>query len=220
MNVLVLIIYIWLIVIAWMMGTRLIRWYVNTKQGKTPYLKEHDYTANALNQIIAVFWQYRIMKRSLVCNMKVELASVAHAPVNTRHPTINGANAPIIRDEQVMNHEEYWTNATKEEINTRGYKPVERLHDSIWWVFVPRYLQIAGAVQFEVPDTIDPKTGKYVYPQHTPSIMADRFQSKASDRFRKMLSKQGARTLDLHTMAMLMILAIGAIFGLFMMGII
>lgn len=221
MNFLMIIIYIWVAVILWFLVTWLIRYLVNEKNKHAPILVKHDYTENVFYQIWMVFWHYRIMQRSLVCNMTMKLASVKKEPMDVQSlTTADSPQYPTIRDEQIMVREEYWTNAKASEIKRRGYKTVERLHDSIWWVRVPRYLQVAGAIKFETPKTINPKTGTYDYPQHTPSILADRFQSRASDKFKKMMAKQTVRQLDSHMIMMMAILAVGCIAGMWLLGII
>lgn len=222
MNFLIIFVYVWIAIILWIVISWTIRYLVNKKNGHAPVLVKHDYTENVFYQIWMVLWHRRIMQRSLVCNMTMKLATVKKEPMNEKSLVVEDQvpDYPTIRDEQIMIREEYWTNAKAPEIKKRGYKTVERLHDSIWWVGVPRYLQVAGAIKFETPKTINPKTGTYDYPQHTPSILADRFQSRASDKFKKMMAKQTVRQLDSHMLMMMAILAVGCIAGMWLLGII
>lgn len=202
----------------------IIKYIVDEMNHHADILVKHEYDreeARFFYEWYMTSWHYRIMRRKLVCNMEMCIRDVQSRPEHL--PATQGAedlpDAPHIHPEQHMKRVEYWTNATTAEIKNRGYKPALRLHDGLIWIRIPRYLMIAGAHKFDVPQDKD-EDGQYIYPQVTPAIMYDKFTSRASERFKKAMSKLGARQIDMHALLMMIILVVGAVGGLFMLGII
>lgn len=223
MNILLILIYFLIGVILWCLIPMVIRFIVNEYNHNEPVLVKHEYDkeeARFFYEWLMTSWHYRIMGRKLVCNMEFCLRSVRGNPVNVPvNPNEDIPDAPRIHDEQQLKRMEYWTNAPTSEIKARGYKTAYRLHDGLIWVRVPRYLMIAGAQKFIVPQDKD-ENGQYIYPQVTPAIMYDKFTSRASEKFKKSLSKLATRQLDAHALLMLVIMIAGAVCGMFMLGII
>lgn len=162
------------------------------------------------------FWQGRVLDRALVCNMHYRLARADNGGDQSL-PAVPGQAAPAPRpylcDEQVDDREEYWTNASNAEITLRGYRPVERLHDSLAWFRIPTFMIYTGAYRFEVPP--DPEK----YPQHTPALMDDKFESQGFWSFvRGLTTKVAARELDVQAIALVLVILAGVVGGLWMMG--
>ena len=230
MNLIKIMVYFLIIVILWMIIPMVIREVVNKMNGDAPILVKHEYNrqkGRAFYEWKMTSWHYRIMERALICNMRYELASVDKEEITDETPTetlpaipgevppaeVKPARTPHFQDEQRCHREEYWTNASTAEINMRGYKPVERLHDTLLWWRVPQYLMLADAYKFQVPD--DPEN----YPQHTPATMDNKFKSQNYWEFlRKLFSKVSARDMDTHAIFMVIILIVGAVGGMWMLG--
>lgn len=227
-------IYVLLIAILWVMVPWIIREIVDWKNGDRQIVVKHEYNKQSgkiFYEWMMTSWHYRIMNRALVCNMQYRLAKVNKdeiydeaAPIETS-PAVPGelqradpprkpVHVPHLQDEQQVLREEYWTNASTAEINMRGYKPVERLHDTLLWWRVPQYLMLTDAYKFNVPDD------KNKYPQHTPATMDNKFKSQNYWGFlKKLFAKTGPRDMDTHAIFMVLILIAGAVGGMWMLGI-
>lgn len=235
-SILQILIYFLWIVILWVMVPWVIRTVVNWRNGDKPICVKHEYNKNqgrVFYELIMTSWHYRIMQRALVCNMRYRLASVDKEEISDEPEPIEVLPAvpedaaevqdpkpakkihvPHLADEQQNIRAEYWTNATTAEINTRGYKPVERLHDTLLWWRVPQYLMLCDAYKFNVPDDITQ------YPQHTPATMDNKFKSQNYWGFlKKLFAKVGPRDMDTHAIFMVVILLVGAVFGMWMFGV-
>lgn len=234
MTLMQILLYFLIIVLLWTMIPWLIREIVNNKNGDKPILVKHEYNKNSgrfLYEFKMTSWHYRIMQRALVCNMQYILATVNQEEFTGESqsmetlPSNPGEGAPWedkpmkrqsfphVTDEQQVMRSEYWTNATTAEINTRGYKPVERLHDTLLWWRVPQFLMLTDAYKFEVPD--DPEQ----YPQHTPATMDNKFKSQAYWEFLKgLFARPGLRDMDTHAIYMVLILIFGAVAGMWLLG--
>lgn len=233
MTILQLLYYFLILVLLWVMVPWIIRTIVEKKIGDAPVLVKHEYNKNQgrfLYELKMTVWHYRIMQRALVCNMRYELATVDKQEITDEIPSETSPanpedvlgwqeNMPVVRmphvqDEQRNHRSEYWTNASTADINMRGYKPVERLHDTLLWWRVPQFLMLTDAYKFDVPD--DPE----LYPQHTPATMDNKFKSQNYWEFvKKLFAKPAMRDMDAHSIFMVMIIIAGAVAGLWMMGI-
>lgn len=232
-------------VVAWVIVPALIRKHVNKKLGDAIVKIPHEYDKREgkfFYDFMMTFWQYRILQRKLVINMRYRVAElVEHEPApedpeyySEEQPTtlpdtlhyntyreLKTAN-PTLRKEQQAPREEYWVNIPASDLMAGGYLPVSGMarHDSLLWFNVPVYLDVTGAYKFEVPRDLDPKTGRPVYPQHTPAILDNMFKSQATREYIKGMTKTAMAKMDGQALLMLVILVIGAIGGLFLLGII
>lgn len=230
-NLIQIMIYVLMIALLWTLIPWIIREAVNRRNGDRPILVKHEYNKQSGRVFYEWFmtsWHYRIMNRALVCNMRYELATVNKEEISEPAPletlpadpgdvpppeAQKAVRVPHVQDEQRCHRSEYWTNATTAEINSRGYKPVERLHDTLLWWRVPQYLMLTDAYKFNVPDD------KSKYPQHTPATMDNKFKSQNYWEFlKKLFSKVSPRDMDTHAIFMVLILVAGAVGGLWMMG--
>ena len=231
MNLFTIMFLFLIIILLWTLIPMIIREIVNKMNGDRPILVKHEYnkqSGRVFYEWKMTSWHYRIMQRALICNMRYRLATVDQEeyfedeppmetlPIDPEHPPAENrvvVSRHHLQDEQQNLREEYWTNASTAEINMRGYKPVERLHDTLLWWRVPQYLMLADAYKFEVPDDITQ------YPQHTPATMDNKFKSQNYWKFIKgLFSKTGPRDMDTHAIFMVIILIAGAIGGMWMMG--
>lgn len=115
--------------------------------------------------------------------------------------------------------EEYWVDTKRKDLGTMGYKPVKGLHDSILWFGVKTYMIVENGKMFEVPDSRD-ENGNYLYPQDTAETLQDYASSSATQKFIAAMSKVAALgTMDLQTIIMIVIVGVGAVFGMHMLGV-
>ncbi len=152
------------------------------------------------------FIHYRIMNHKLVVDAQYYLAY----PKNFRIG---------IEMEKMLSIQQCWTNASSVQIREMGYKKVERLHDNLTWLGVPCYIRFENAKKFDTPMEKDPATGIYLHPVLTPSLSYDKMKSNATQDFLKDLKKGAPRDIDVHTMVMIAVVGIGAILGLWLMGV-
>lgn len=233
-SILQILYYVLLAVLLWAMVPWMIRTIVNWRNGDRPIIVKHEYNrqrGKVLYEWYMTSWHYRIMDRALICNMRYKLATMEKEEITNEPepmevlPAVPGevtqsippakpVHVPHLQDEQQNIRAEYWTNASTAEINMRGYKPVERLHDTLLWWRVPQYLMLCDAYKFNVPD--DAKQ----YPQHTPATMDNKFKSQNYWGFlKKLFAKIGPRDMDTHAIFMVLILIAGAVGGMWMLGV-
>ena len=113
-----------------------------------------------------------------------------------------------------------WTQATSAELHELGFLPGVRVpgYDSIQWWRQPVYVRVLNYEQFDIHVKDD--QGHYIYSQDTPSTLNDEMTSNATRDFIKAMFKTTLPTMDVQKLIMIGILAVGAIFGLMMMGVI
>ena len=114
--------------------------------------------------------------------------------------------------------EDQWTSATSKSLNEAGYKRVVGLYDSILWWGVPVYIRFADLKRFDVHVKDD--QGRYLWSQDTATTLNDAMQSQATKEFIKGMGKTAVSSMDMQKLAMMGIVAVGAVFGLMMMGVI
>lgn len=174
------------------------------KKHPETYRKEYDYTQDRVTDILqSVFVNYWLYGRKLLINLHYRERICVLEPER--------------EDWRELCRTEYWTDETKANIHLAGYKKVRGMHDSILWAFVPVYMQVENASYFVVPDT---KTNdKFDYPQDTAETLHDYASSNATQRFIAAMSKTSIDNIDMHTIIMIALLAVGAIFGMKMLGV-
>lgn len=116
--------------------------------------------------------------------------------------------------------DECWTDRPGSELQAQGYMIAVGLHDSIIWSGIPVYIRVAGGTMADLSQILD-KDGRRIYSRDSASTLNDAMQSNATEEFRRGLGKASATlTMDIQKIAMIGILAVGAAFGLMMMGVI
>ena len=194
-------------IIAYCLLTTEIRAYVNSKCAH-PYYGDYNHTPQpfkVLHDLVTVWWNGRIMQRKLIVDMRFYLAT----------PDVSKPNVKQVKS---LERRECWTDLPTSQICQMGYLPAKRLHDTIPWVAIPVYLRFDNPQKFEVPETKD-EEGHYVYSQDSPSTLYDKWQSNATKEFIKSLSKLGMRQIDTQTMIMMAIIGVGAVVGMWLLGI-
>lgn len=219
------------LVILILIGPWIVRkWYYSNHPGevRTP----HDYTVQDgkfVEDVKQVFWHRHILKQKLVVNLHYRIAEQANnEAVESTELSIPGQLPQFVRraestakQEQQCTREEFWTNRKTIDIQNAGYLPVTGLPrvSGLVWMGVPVFMSITGAVKFPVTKEIDPKTGKYRYPQHTPALIENKIRSQATKEFLKKFKKAGGPEMDTQGMIMIALLAVGAIVGCWWLGI-
>lgn len=112
-----------------------------------------------------------------------------------------------------------WTDVPAEALQEAGYKRVKGMYDSLLWWNVPVYLQIHGGKKFDLSSVTDP-AGNPLYSMDTSATLHDAMQSNATLDFIKGMGKTSMSSMDLQKIIMIAIVGVGAVFGLYMMGII
>lgn len=119
----------------------------------------------------------------------------------------------------VLDRTDMWTDEPPESLQIAGYKKVTGLYDSIVWWNVPVYLRIRGGEKFDIRHCVDDK-GQLIFSQDTSATLHDAMQSNATQAFIKGMGKTQLASMDIQKIFMIGILAVGALFGLYMLGII
>lgn len=129
----------------------------------------------------------------------------------------SSASAAVNRNEARYKRTEIWTDRKPEELQRDGYKRVTGLHDSILWWGVPIYMRIDGGEKFDITQT--DANGNLLYSQDTAATLHDVMQSHATEAFIKGMGKTQLSTMDTQKIIMIAIIAAGAFFGMYMLGI-
>lgn len=200
MNPILIICILFLIVIiGYLFTTWIIRKQFKKKHPEI-YFERYDYTEDDVLTVLQnVFVNRWIYGRKLVITMRYATKTYGN---HTRREMIRS---------------EYWTDKKKKDIHLDGYRVVRGMHDSLLWLGVGVYMRVKNAQYFDVPDT---KTnGKFDYPQDTGETLHDYASSNATQKFIAAMSKTAISNMDTHTLIMIIILAVGAIFGMHLFGV-
>ena len=182
------------------------------------------------NDLREVIWHRHILKQSLVINMHYQIAEQANnEAVESTELSIPRELPQFVRraectakDEQQCTREDFWTNRPRRKILDAGYLPVTGMPgvSGLAWMGVPVYMSMTGAVKFTVPKDKDPKTGQYIFPQHTPALIENKIRSQATKIFLSKFKKAAGPSMDTQSIIMLAMLAVGVVVGLWWIGII
>lgn len=123
-----------------------------------------------------------------------------------------------VRAYQGYERSERWTPLTGKDLEPMGYYRCEGLKDSIVWWGVPVYLRITGGKAADLSQIRD-RDGNRIYSLDTAATLNDVMTSRATDNFMRGLGKTALPTMDVQKIIMIGILAVGAVFGLMMMGV-
>jgi hypothetical protein len=115
---------------------------------------------------------------------------------------------------------DYWTAMTSDELHQEGYLKAIRMpgYDSIQWWGQKVYVRLQNYTQFDIHQKDD--FGRFIYSQDTPSTLHDEMTSNATQQFIKAMFKTTLPTMDIQKIIMMALLAVGAVFGLMMLGVI
>lgn len=113
-----------------------------------------------------------------------------------------------------------WTDRSASDLYHYGYEKVINMpgYDSLIWWNVPVYIKLIGFQQFDIH--AKDENGNFLYSQDTSGTLHDEMISNATRDFMKGLFKTSLPTMDLQKIGLMALLAVGAIFGLMMLGII
>lgn len=192
----------------------------------------HDYTirdGKFFDDFKQVLWYRRILKQKLVVNMHYQLAEqVNNEAVESTDIIVPGQEPMFVRraettakEEQQCTREEYWTNRPTKEIHNAGYLPVTGMPrvSGLLWAGVPVFMSVTGAYKFEITDERDPETGLYKYPHHTPALLENKIRSQATKKFLNKFRKANGPAMDGQAIIMMIVLVVGAIAGMWWLGI-
>lgn len=117
-----------------------------------------------------------------------------------------GAPIQIGRKEEYVRREE-WVNFSRSEIAKMGYTQCEGLKDSLAWWGVPIYCRFIGGRTAMAEDL------------QTATTLNDRMRSHATRDFIKGLFKGSLPAMDIQKIGLLAILGVGAILGMWWLGV-
>lgn len=166
-----------------------------------------DYTEeDAFTLLKIIFVNKWIYKRKLVAHFRYSMI-------------YDNFYRPDYTPTRSLTREEYWVDTKSKDLGSLGYKPVKGLHDSIIWMGVKTYLIVENGKAFNVPQTKD-EYGNWEYPQDTAETLNDYASSSATQKFIAAMSKVATLgTMDMQTIIMIVIIGIGAVFGMYMLGV-
>lgn len=203
---LILVFAIIILLVGWLVVTSQLRgkWKAAHPLGtKIPFDYTEEDSFTVMKEIFINRWIYR---RKLIANFSYGMI-------------YDNFFRPDYTPTRAIFREEYWTDTKKKDLGALGYKPVKGLHDSIAWIGVKTYMMVENGETFEVPDDRD-EDGQYIYPQDTAETLQDYASSSATDKFISAMSKAATfGTMDLQKILLIGIVAVGAIFGMFMLGV-
>lgn len=172
------------------------------KETEYDYL-EPSFFRNAWN----VFLHGRIRKEKLICDIHM------------------GKFSPnILRQHDFPDYQGYirserWTDRRGSELRPEGYLKAVGLHDSIIWAGIPVYMRISGGTVADLNGIRD-EEGMRIFSMDSAATLNDAMQSNATADFMKGLGKASTTMrMDIQKIAMIGVLAVGAVFGLFMLGV-
>lgn len=111
---------------------------------------------------------------------------------------------------------EFFTSESLPKLAGQGFRKCIGFHDNIAWWRVPQYVKIIGGEVFDI--TQKDKNGNPKYCQFNAINLNDYMSSNATSDFIKgMFRSKKVQTMDIQKLAMIGIIAIGAIFGLFLL---
>lgn len=125
------------------------------------------------------------------------------------------SDAPVTR----YKRRDAWTQRSAEELHKDGYHRADGFYDSIIYWGVPVYIKLHGLRKFDVRSAKDEK-GVPLYSQDTSATLHDVMQSSATQDFIKGMGKTSLSAMDTQKLIMIAIVGAGAIFGLWMLGVI
>lgn len=109
-----------------------------------------------------------------------------------------------------------WTDEDKASLQSKGYRPIKGLNDSILWLVVPQYAKLSNLKKFDVRQC--DKYGRPLYSLDTAGTLNDSMKSDNDAKFIKGMGKAALPSMDLQTIIMIVIIGAGAIFGLKFLG--
>jgi len=117
---------------------------------------------------------------------------------------------------------ESWTDQTRDDIIGQGYIAARGFHQkTLWeqlkWLGIPRFVKLTGLTEFDISGK--DADGDFIYPQDSSITLRDYLDSSAETDFLKTMNKTKMPELDLKSLAMMGILAMGVLLGVKMLGV-
>ena len=166
------------------------------------------WNAGILYKIASRLYQRTIKGRKLVIDIEM-------------HQRIRGHWSPqgmeTVRSWE-FSRSDTWQDTPATQLQNAGYKKIDGLYDSIIFWGVPVYCQIHGGQRFDVSSARD-AAGNLIYSQDTSATLNDFMQSSATQNFIKGMGKTALPAMDLQKIVMIAVIAAGAFFGMYMLGI-
>lgn len=147
-------------------------------------------------------------------NQRIIITMELHDHFNS-HWTPGGIE---LRKYAALDRTDTWTTMSPEALHQAGFKKVTGLYDSLIWWKVPVYLQIHGAKKFNIKERNE--AGALIYSQDSAATLHDFMQSKATQNFIKGMGRTAVSSMDMQKIGMIAIIGAGAIFGMYMLGVI
>ena len=127
-------------------------------------------------------------------------------------------NPGIINDKNEFIRFDRWTTESKDTIVAKGYAPCVGMHDNLLWIGIPQFIKIVHGEEFDISQT--DKNGQFIWSQDTPATLNDAMSSEADkDFFRGMGRAHTLLNMDIQTITMIAIVGVGAIVGLWFLGV-
>lgn len=122
--------------------------------------------------------------------------------------------APVLQDS--IKRTEFFTSEPTKNIARQGFRRCVGFHDNIAWWGVKQYVKIIGGETFDIHEK--DKNGNFKYCQFNAVNLHDNMKSNATMDFIKQMGKaRMLQKMDLQKIAMIAIIALGAMFGLFLL---
>lgn len=110
-----------------------------------------------------------------------------------------------------------WTDAPTDQICRMKYKTAKGFNDNILFLFISQYARLHNFRCFDVQQK--DSNGIPIYCLDTASTLNDAMVSESDKAFLKGMSRVALQSMDLQTIIMIVIVGVGAIFGMHMLGI-
>lgn len=116
----------------------------------------------------------------------------------------------------IVDRQDIWTDESMEELQNRGYVVADHLYDTMAMSGVPVVMRVTGGYVFDV--TQRDENGNLLYSQDTAATLHDVMTSTATANFLKGMSKAQSPQITKQQLMFILIIAAGALFGLYMLG--
>lgn len=161
---------------------------------------EHEYYRQKFwYDFFMIFWHRRILGKKL--RIDIIAKPKEFGGESNRHRTI-----------------EMWTPMTTADLRSgRDYKKIIGWKEGWIWAGVPCYIRMSNFSKFN--NNVVDMNGKRIYPEETAGTLYDALHSGNLIQFIKGLAKLTMSKMDLQTLGLIALIAVGAIAGCYFMGV-